>query len=378
MTNRNRIDSLVKHHSEEHPVVSLYVNVEWPKKFASELNSIIRNRVKELHESRKFTPEERGKLEKLLFRMEEAVKERKEYASGTRMTAVFTDTQGLWEEFDLPVRYPNRLIVDHTPYSRPLVAARDNFSRFCVLVGSSRKARLFTWQAGRLQEEELLFSGEEPEGTNDEALRGLGEQHLERSEREQLHRNIREIAARTFDVFKRGGYDYLILGAPQDRELPLLRDHLHSYLQRQIIGEFNGRPEDESDSILQGVRQVTGRWERQKERELLDLLNAEDYEGGKASLGVGPTLKALLNGQVHTLAVRDDYSRDGYACAEDHYLDLSSKDCPVCGRPLRRVEDIVDEMVEETLQRNGEIRYIQYFPEELEREGVAARLRFVV
>jgi hypothetical protein len=378
MINRNRIDSLVKHHSEEHPVVSLYVNVEWPKKFASELNSLVRNKIKELHESRRFSQEEREKLEELLLRMERSVKERKDYASGTRMVAVFADTQALWEEYELPVKYPNRLVIDHTPYSRLLVAARDNFARFCVLVGSSRKARLFTYQGGKLQEEELLFSGETPEGTNDEALKGFGEQHLERSEREQVYRNIREIAARLFDVFKRDGYDYLILGAPQDRELPLLRDHLHSYLQQRIVGEFNGRPEDDRESILRSVRETTERWERQKEREFLDHLAAESYDGGKAVRGVGPTLKALMNGQVHTLAIRDAYSREGYACPKDHYLDLSSRECPLCGQRLHKVEDIVDEMVEETLQQNGEVRYIQHFSEELDRDGVAARLRFVV
>ena len=65
MINRNRINSLVQYHSEEHPVVSLYVNVEWPKKFASQLNSMVRNKVKELHEGKKFSPEEQENLEKL-------------------------------------------------------------------------------------------------------------------------------------------------------------------------------------------------------------------------------------------------------------------------------------------------------------------------
>src|SRR6056297_1577048 len=268
MINRNRINSLVQYHSEEHPVVSLYVNVEWPKKFASQLNSMVRNKVKELHEGKKFSPEEQENLEKLLVQMERAVKEKKDRTSGTKMVALFADTRGLWEEFELPVRYPNRLIVDTAPYLRPLIAARDNFTRFCVLLSSSRKARLFSYQAGRLLEEKVLFTEGEQEGTNDEALKGFGEQHLERSEREQLHRHIKDIAALTFHAYKRGGYDFLIIGAPRDRELPLLRDHLHSYLQRQIVGEFNGRPEEDNAALLKKVQAVTDVWEKQQEREL--------------------------------------------------------------------------------------------------------------
>ena len=85
-----------------------------------------------------------------------------------------------------------------------------------------------------------------------------------------------------------------------------------------------------------------------------------------------------MNGQVHTLAVKENFSREGYMCAADHYLDLSNKKCPVCGQQLRPVSDIVNEMVEETVNQNGEVRYLKYFPDELEEAGVAARLRFVM
>lgn len=378
MINRNRLKSLVEHHNDEHPIVSMYVNVDLPKKFASQLNSMVRNKVQELHEKSDYPEKETEALEKLLFQMESHVKGRKNRYPGTKVVAIFADTTGFWEEFELPLTLPNRLRVDPTAYIRPLTGVQNNFLRFCIVVSNAHRARILTFQGNQISAERDIFVEEETVGTNDEALRGFGEQHQERTEREQLHKHIKQVADAVFQIFKSEAYDYLIIGAPQDKELPLLRDTLHSYLQKKVIGEFNARPEDDKSEIEQKLQNITNEWEKKQERELLDLLSSESYEGGKATEGVGPTLKALMNGQVHTLAVKEGYARDGYICPKDHYLDLSNKDCPICGTPLVPVEDIVDEMVEETLNQNGEIRYIRHFPQELEKNGLAARLRFVI
>lgn len=379
MINREQLEALLEHHGDRHPVVSLYVNVELPKKFGSELNSMMREKIRELREGRKLPAEEVSGIEKLLSEIEKKIKTRPGYFPGTKMLAVFADTEGFWQEFELPIQYPNRLIIESDPYTRPLTAARDQFSRYCLLVSNSHKARIMTLQANQLMQEQEIFVEEEiQQGSTDEAWRGLGEQHLERSERDMLYKHIKHITDMTFELFKKGKYDYLLIGAPKDRELPIIKDNLHSYLQKHLIGSFNGRPDEPAEDILKKAREVTDEWDRRIERDLMDYLKSEDYEGGKAIKGIGPTLKALMNGQVHTLAVKENYSRGGYICVDDHYLDLSKKRCPVCGNQLQRVDDIVNEMVEETVNQNGEVRYIKYFPDELNDEEIAARLRFVM
>ncbi|HDQ14685.1 MAG TPA: hypothetical protein ENN41_07720 [Sediminispirochaeta sp.] len=377
MIRQKRVDTLLRHHDEEHPVVSLYVNVEWPKKYASQLNSMVREAVQGIHENSRLAESELTELEKLLFRIETELKGRKNHFHGTKMLAIFADTQGFWEDFELPVRLPNRVVIDPSPQVHPIIALQDNFLRFLVLVSNSYKAKILTIQGHQFVEEQVIFTQEEAEGSNDEALKGFGEQHLDRSEREQLHRSIKTIAQTTFHTFKEGAYDFLILAAPE-RDLPLLKDNLHTYLQEKVIGQVAARPEEETEALLKKVHAAVSEWEKEREKKLLDYLSTEDYEGGKAVKGVGPSLKALMNGQVHTLAVRDGFARGGYHCPKDNYLDLAKKPCPRCGEQLVPVEDVVDRMVEETLRQNGEIRYVRYFPEELEGDGIAARLRFLI
>jgi len=378
MINREQLSSLLEHHNEKHPVVSLYVNVELPKKFGSELNSLVRKKIKELHESSWLPVEETARIEKLLADIEKKVKAGKNYFPGTKMVALFADTEGFWREFELPVQYPNRLIVGTDPYVKPLSAAQDQFSRFCLLVSNSHKARILTLQAHQLVEEQEIFVEEELRGSTDTSLKGFGEQRFERSERDLLYKHIKHITDTLFEIYKKGTYDHLLIAAPKDRELPIIMDHLHSYLRKRLIGSFSGRPDEPLESILKKAGKVTDEWDRKTERDLLDFIDTEDYEGGRALKGVGPALKALMNGQVHTLMVKDDYTRGGYICSTDHFLDLSHKKCPLCGRELLEVEDIVNEMVEETINQNGEVRYLKHYGDELKSEGVAARLRFVM
>lgn len=378
MINRDQIESLMSYRNDEHPVVSMYVTSELPKKFRAQLSSLVHGKMKELNESSRFSAQEKKRLENLLTKMETILKERTNRYEGSKMIALFADTTGFWEEFELPVEYPNKVVIDPDPYTRPLTAVRDQFARFCVLVSNSHKAVVYALTANQLAEEKEIFTEEEMIPDTDEALQGFGEQRLQRNERDHLHKHIKKIAETTFQVFKKGRYDYLLVGAPQDKELPLLKDSLHSYLQRHLVGEFNARPDEPKQEILKKAREAAEKWEREQEKSLLQSIDSELYEGGRATADVGPTLKALMNGQIHTLVVQEGYSRPGYACANDYYLDLSKKKCPLCGQELQPVEDIIDEIVEETLRQNGEVRYLQFFPEKLDEKGVAAQLRFTL
>lgn len=378
MINRDQIESLMSYRNDEHPVVSMYVTSELPKKFRAKLNSMVRGKIKELNDSSRFSPDEKKELEDLLTKMETTLKERRNRYEGTKMVALFADTTGFWEEFELPVEYPNRVVIDPDPYTRPLTAVRDQFARFCVVVSNSDKAIVYALTAKQLAKEQEIITEDEMEPDTDEAFQGLGELRMQRNERDHLQKHIKKVATMIFQVFKRGRYDYLILGAPHDKELPLLKDSLHSYLQRYLIGEFNSRPDEPKQEILTKARAAAAEWEQQQEELLLQAIDSQLYDGGKATADVGPTLKALMNGQIHTLVVQEGYSRPGYQCPNDHYLDLSRKKCPLCGEELQPVEDIIDEIVEETLRQNGEVRYLQFYPEKLDEKGIAAQLRFTL
>jgi len=76
--------------------------------------------------------------------------------------------------------------------------------------------------------------------------------------------------------------------------------------------------------------------------------------------------------------VQPEAKKEGYYCPHDHYLSLKSQSCPVCGAKLEKTENIIDEMVEETLEQRGEISHLFNYGDRLEEKETGALLRFVV
>ncbi|MFW6343979.1 MAG: hypothetical protein ACOC2B_04485 [Sediminispirochaetaceae bacterium] len=378
MSYRERLQALKKYRNEAHPTVSLYLNVTVPWELTSTINSLVRGKIKELRDDKSYSQEEREKLEKLLLKIEDQIVNREGSFKNTKLLVICADTLGNWEEFELPVSLPSNLWVEPAPHVNPLLVLDEQFPLFCVVVVDSHKAKMFSYSGGNMNERTDIFTEEEIKGARDEALKGLGEQRYERYIKDHKLRHIKQVADTIFDNFQAGGYDYLIIGGSDRGELNILQDNLHSYPKKRLVGEIQANPENSVDVIKKKVKELATEWERQREEEIVQNLFENAYNGGKAVLGTGPAIKALMNGQIHTLVVHPEAKKEGYFCPRDHYLSLKSQRCPVCGEQLEKSENIIEEIVEETAEQKGEVRHLFSYAHKIEDNEIGCLLRFVV
>ncbi len=374
--------------AREHPVVSLYLNVTPPRPFVSELRSLLHARRTRLRESDWAKGEIRA-LEELFERIEARVEELERALERTRLLVLFADPGGFWQEYRLPVALPSRLMVEPDPYVRPLTVLLDEFDRYCVVVTDARKARLFSLYLGDFEEHPDVFVEDEvpnrvtvsrslTSASGSGVWGGLGDQRIQRHIEDHVHRHLKRVADLTFRFYQETGFDRLLLGGPEDKVLPWLRDHLHSYLQGRVAGEFHARPEWNEAQLKERALEVAARWERRCEEELIERLLELCRPGGKGALGLEPVLEALMLGQVHTLVVRHDFRAEGRLCPQDHYLSTYLEKCPLCGGAMEPVEDLVDEMVEEAIAQNAEVEHVFTEHEGFSEHGVGAILRFTL
>lgn len=84
--------------------------------------------------------------------------------------------------------------------------------------------------------------------------------------------------------------------------------------------------------------------------------------------GIRPTLDALYQRRVMTLAVDDVFGKSGARCSEcGRLLEAISDSCPGCGsNAVEAVEDVVEMAIEQALEQRAAL--------ELVRSGVARRL----
>ncbi len=100
--------------------------------------------------------------------------------------------------------------------------------------------------------------------------------------------------------------------------------------------------------------------EQNHEARLVDVVitSAAKRRGGVVQLD--DTLKAVHDGRVQTLVLREGYRAPGYQCSGCGYLTAHAHaSCPFCGSPFKQIPDAVEMAVRNVMQHGGEVEVLQ-------------------
>ncbi len=336
------IRSLASFKGEGGAVVSLYLDVDGrrfvrPRDYEVHLDAMLR-RVAENGNAHAAAVED-------LRRVEAHVKAGID-RSHTRGLAVFSCAAGgLWRVLELPVPVRNQLVVNATPHIRQLEAVLDQNERFGVLLADRQRARMFVFELGRLVDKSELFD-QLPRHEDDRG--DWNKDQVRDHSAEVAHHHLKRAADVAFAAFQAQQFDHLILGAPEDIARELERD-LHSYLKQRIAGRINVAVNAPDATIVEAALQVEADVERAKEAKLVGRLRDAVGAGSGGVAGLAPVLAALVERRVETLLVSDGYEAPGWRCGSCGHVATRGPSCPVCPTTMTRVDDVVEEAVEEAL-----------------------------
>jgi len=381
--------------SEDGLLVSLYLDQSFPGDYETKLNSLIREKNKQL---KKFDlPSRRRKLTNKLFA---ELKERVEQLGRSEERGLFVCFCGedVWKEYQLPVSLPSKLVVEPEPYIRPFTTLLEQFNRYYLAVVDRKKASFYTSYLGKFRKHVTVDSGVPGQvseddtgkgargsfkiksGTGREAWGGWRESKIQHHIEDHLQRYLKELSVRLHRLVRKNKIDYLVLAGPKgDRGeiVNALKPHLHSDLRKKLIGSFSGDSRVEENELRKRFYEVVSDFKKHRERKFLDqLLSETEKSSGLGVLGPEKTLEALRRGQVRILAIRDSAESPGWICPKDYYLLSSKGQCPYCGTALKLTEDLFGHMVWEAIDQRSEIRFIKNGDERFDEAGVGALLRF--
>ena len=160
----------------------------------------------------------------------------------------------------------------------------------------------------------------------------------------------------------------LVIGGHHDSIAGLLQE-LPPAAREAFAGSFTADPHALTPAR---VRELAGPviegWVARRDQEL-----AGEILGGLAAVGLHASLAAVNQGVVGHLLVAHEGMIAGYACGRCGALSTGSVECPDCGTAAPAVPDLLEEMVQRTLDDDGPVTMIRDAP-----FSVAARLRFPV
>jgi peptide subunit release factor 1 (eRF1) len=343
---QDAIRSLAGFDGDAAPVVSLYLDVDGrrhvrPRDYEMHLDQLLRQAREQANGS---TPVED------LQRIETHVKRGLD-RSHTRGLAIFSCTaKGLWEVIELPVPVRNQIVVNQTPQVKQLEAIVESHKSFGVLLADKQRARMFVFAMGELVDKTELFD-QLPRHDDDHG--GWDKDHVRDHNAAQAHQHLRRAAQVAFAVFQERPFDHLIIGAPDEIAHEVERD-LHSYLRERIAAQLSLPTSASEAQITAAALEVEEGIERKIEATLVHRVR-EGVGSGSAVAGLEAVAVALGERRVDTLVVSDGYEAAGWRCRGCELLAVRGPVCRQCGQPMVRIDDMVEEAVEQTLSRAGKV-----------------------
>jgi peptide subunit release factor 1 (eRF1) len=340
------IRSLASFKGDDGSVVSLYLDVDGrrhvrPKDYEVHLDQMLRQAKERANGS---TPV--GDLQRIESHVKAGIDR-----SRTRGIAIFSCMpKGLWQVIELPVPVRNQIVVNQTPQVKQLEAIVESHKSFGVLLADKQRARMFVFALGELVDKSELFD-QLPRHDDDGG--NWDKDHVRDHSAAIAHQHLRRAAQVAFSVYQERPFDHLIVGAPDEIAHELERD-LHSYLRERIAARISLATNASEAAITTAALEVEERIERDLEAALVARLR-EASGTSSAVTGMEAIAKALSDRRIDTLIVSDSYEAEGWRCDGCMTIAVRGPVCRQCEQPMVRVEDLVEEAVEQTLLQAGHV-----------------------
>jgi peptide chain release factor subunit 1 len=375
---RETLRKLAEWNTNGFPVVSLYLDVDgrrFPKRadYLARAEHLRRRGHEAAHamEDREHARSVRRDVQ----RMWDFIQDEFDRKGGVRGLALFgCSGMGLWEDLTLPARTPERIVIGDRPYLVPLEVVLQGSEDVCVALVDREKARLFVSALDRIEEVSDVL--DDVPGWHDQG--GWSQARFQRHIKEHVMRHLKHVSEVLLGLFRRNRFRRLVLAGP-DEVVGELEREVHDYVRRTIVARMSLPVHSSPGDVLQTIRELEERLEREREEEAVARLSAEmQGKTGRAVAGIVDTLAALEEGRADTLIVGADLEASGARCPSCGHLAPWGRSCPACGATMERTPDLVEEAVESALRQRCRVEVVtQGLAEDLAPHGgIGALLRF--
>ena len=372
---RGRLRRLADVHPDRGRVLSVFMNLDpselpTPAARSSAVTSILTEAARRVDDAGELDHEARRALRTDLERVREVLNG-DVAADGARGVAVFAcEPADLLEVVALRHPIESRVVLDDAPYVEPLVHA-GAAERWCVLLANRRVARLFTGSGDELAETDRIV--DDVHRRHEKG--GWSQSNYQRSVEKEVLDHVAHTADVAFELYKRRGFDRLLVGAP-DELVGDLEAKLHPYLRERLVGRVSCDVENASE---EQVRACAGEkieeFARGREREALNRLAQGVGSGGRGAAGLAEVLAALNEARVEMLLVARGLDAAGLCDPATGLLYASPEDVPD-GATAAPVADVVEKAIEKAIEQSAEVIGIRFHEDLGPLGGIGAVLRY--
>jgi len=298
-----------------------------------------------------------------------------------RSVAIFScAAKNFFRAYTLALPLDSRVRINSSPHVKPLANLLDFYGGYGVILVDKQGARLFHFHLGELMEQEGIL-GEEVRHTKQGGSSSMtgrrGGVAAQTNYVEQVtERNMREAVEFSIRFFHDNDIRRIAIGGT-DENVSMYRHMLPKAWQSLVVGTFPISMAAAKDEIYERTMEIGQAAELRHEVNLVNVVvtSAAKQRGGVVKLD--ETLKAVYDGRVQTLVIREGYRAPGYQCSGCEYITARAHaTCPYCGGNFKQIPDAVELAVRNVMQQGGEIEFVQTEDAAIKISNIGALLRY--
>ncbi len=264
------------------------------------------------------------------------------------------------------------LVVDSSPYIRPLAELQDEYENFAVVIADNTCARIFMVTSSTREEEERIHGNIK----NHVRKGGWSQQRYERRRDKQLHHYAKDIAEKLGQLEQEEDFRRVLLVGSKET-LGEIRKSLPKSVARKLVGEKAVDLHKGTQYVNKEIFDLFFAEERQSEKELWEQIKGEYLRKGLAVVGADDVLEAAKIGRVRKAVVTRNARIEGLRCRNCENLAVGKPEkCPNCDSDSLFEVDLVEEIVEILALTRAEADFVAPIVGLSEIGDIAALLRY--
>lgn len=374
MISKQDLDRLIARDPNEHPVLSLFLDMSVNsdnKRTYSVFLSKKKAEHQELDSDRRG--HHREPLGALLARIDDWIDT--DFVEENQGVAIYGEIGGEWfEALQFPVTIPNRMVITQKPVVGPLAQVLESYHHHGVVLLDREHVRILSVYLGTLLDE-FEVKGEPYPAAHDVQAGGYSQQRYQRRKLEEMKHFFREFSREVEEFVQRYEPDDLVILGTEEN-VAKFREFLPERLREMIVYTGGVDLDEPTAEVIARLEPHLAAERERESRELLDKVGDRVSQDYLATAGFQSTLVALQEGKVDTLVVAREQEQTGARCPTCGFLFAQrSGTCPYDGAALDEGVDVVEEMVRIAEGQHADVEFVD--PDQIgDLPGVAALLRF--
>lgn len=276
-----------------------------------------------------------------------------------------------FEVYGVPHKLKNRMVVDTSPYIRPLAQVVDEWEEYAIILINNNEARLFVVSLGAVKDRKRLVA----HIMNKHKKGGWSQMRFSRLRREAIDRFQKKVAEALDKFVIDEQIVGLVLAGPGEAKLHF-RNELPSHLTKNILTVLDSQMDQPDEKLVEAATNEVARLERKTSAEAVERLKNEILKGGHAVYGIKETVAATREGQAELLVLSKQLKPRGWICEHCQVVEQGArKRCPYCKNKTSEV-DVLEEILEFAERTGAHIEFVGDNPMLEELGGVGALLRY--